>query len=214
MNLEMRRVVSEAETAARGGWSERDVASLAESTRALRCGGEALARLLALPVSDHGHREVVFTTDPSFHASVFVLAEGETIPLHDHPRLDVISKVLRGRIRVRTYEWIDAESLVASDRGEVVLGENDGAIVLRKSPGTLHTITAIEATAFLDLFAPYYDDVARPCSYYVVDSAARPFDSAQGRLCRASRRDPSAPLRAGASAPVVLRTVTWEEARR
>jgi PCO_ADO len=204
MNPEMRRVVLEAETVARGGWSERDVASLAESTRGLRCDDAELARLLALPVADHGHREEVFTTDPSFHASVFALAEGETIPLHDHPGLDVISKVLRGRIRVRTYEWIDASSLVADDRGEMVLGIEDAAIVLRKSPGTLHTITAIEATAFLDLFAPYYDDEKRPCSYYVVA------DSAAGRH-RASRRDASAPV---ASAPVSLRVVTWEEARQ
>jgi PCO_ADO len=179
------------------------VASLAESTRGLRCDDAELARLLALPVADHGHREEVFTIDPSFHASVLALAEGETIPLHDHPGLDVISKVLRGLIRVRTYEWIDASSLVASDRGEVVLGVEDEALVLRKWPGTLHTITAIESTAFLDLFAPYYEDEVRPCRYYVLDSAA-------GRRL-ASRRDASAPV---ASAPVSLRLVTWEEARR
>ena len=154
MTPEMRRIVAEAKKAARGGWSDEAVALLAESTRALRCDGDELARLLALPISDHGHREEVLTTDPSFHASVFALAGGETIPLHDHPRLDVISKVLRGAVRVRTYEWIDAESFVAGERGEVVLGEDDGALVLRKWPGTLHTVTAIEATAFLDLFAP------------------------------------------------------------
>lgn len=192
---EMRRVVLEAERAARGGWSERDVASLAESTRALRCGDDDVARLLALGVADHGHREAVFTTDPSFHASVFALAAGETIPLHDHPGLDVISKVLRGRIRVMTYEWLDAESLLASERGEVVVGENDDALVLRKWPGTLHTITALEPAAFLDLFAPYYDEVERPCRYYVVDDSV----SSRG---------------ASASASVHLRVVTWEEARR
>jgi hypothetical protein len=192
MNFEMRRVVLDAARTARVGWSDRDVASLAESTRALRCDDADMARMLAFPVADHGHREVVFTTGPSFHASVFALAEGETIPLHDHPGLDVISKVLRGLIRVRTYEWIDAKALVASDCGEVVLGEDDGAIVLRKSPGTLHTITAIEPTAFLDLFAPYYDDVERPCSYYVVNG------SAEGDT----------------GAAVAFRVVTWEEARR
>jgi len=199
MTPEMRRIVAEAEKAARGGWSDEAVALLAESTRALRCDCDELARLLALPVSDHGQREEVFTTDPSFHASVFALAAGETIPLHDHPGLDVISKVLRGLIRVRTYEWLDAESFVANERGEVVLGEDDGALVLRRWPGTLHTITAIEPAAFLDLFAPYYDEQIRPCSYYAI------VGSAAGRR-RASRRD--------ASAPVVLRVVTLDEARR
>jgi hypothetical protein len=167
MTPEMRRVVTEAETAARNGWSDQAVKSLTEA--------------------DHGFREEVFTTDSAFHASIFALAEGETIPLHDHPALDVISKVLCGRMRVRTYEWIDAASLHARDCGEVVLGPDDDALVLRKSPGTLHTVTAIEPTAFLDLFAPYYDDATRPCTYYKV---ARSDDGVQ------------------------LRAVSWEEARQ
>ena len=199
MTPEMQRVVAEAKAAARGGWNDEVVASLAESTRDLRCNADELARLLALPEADHGFREEVFMTDPSFHASVFALAEGDTIPLHDHPRMDVISKVLRGRVRVRAYEWVDAATLLARECGEVIIGEGDGALVLRNSPGTLHTITALAGTAFLDLFAPYYDDAARPCNYYAV---ARP----AARRRRASRRD--------ASAPVSLRIVTWEEARR
>jgi hypothetical protein len=191
MTPEMRRIVAEAEAVARAGWSDEAVTSLAESTRGLRCDADELARLLALPEADHGFREEVFVTGPSFHASVFALAKGETIPLHDHPRMDVISKVMRGRIRVQTYEWVDASSLLARQCGEMILGEDDAALVLRQSPGTLHTITALEGTAFLDLFAPYYDDVARPCSYYVA---------------AAGERD--------AGAPVSLRVVTWEEARR
>jgi hypothetical protein len=187
MTPEMQRVVAEAAAAARNGWSDNVVQSLTEAVHELRCDAAEVTRLLALPVADHGFREEVFTTDPSFHASVFALAEGETIPLHDHPSLDVISKVLCGRMRVRTYEWIDAPSLLARDRGEVVLGPADGALVLRKSPGTLHTVTAIEPTAFLDLFAPYYDDETRPCTYYKV---ARIDDGVQ------------------------LRAVSWEEARQ
>jgi len=108
MNPALRRVVDEAEAAARAGWSDAAVLALAEATNGLRCDAAEVARLLAFPVADHGFREEVFTTDPSFHASVFALGEGETIPLHDHPALDVISKVLCGRMRVRTFEWIDA----------------------------------------------------------------------------------------------------------
>src|ERR1043166_9132377 len=117
MTPEMRRVVTEAETAARNGWSDEAVKSLTKAASALRCDAAEVARLLAMPAADHGFREEVFTTDPAFHASVFALAEGETIPLHDQPSLDVISKVLCGRMRVRTYEWIDPASLAA-----VVLG--------------------------------------------------------------------------------------------
>src|SRR5437763_15991848 len=158
MTPEMRRVVAEAETAARNGCRDDAVKSLTNAANELRCDANDVARLLALPAADHGFREEVFTTDPAFHASVFALGEGETIPLPDHPALDVISKVLCGRMRVRTYEWIDQASLVARDCGEAVLGPDDDALVLRKSPGTLHTVTALEPTALLGLFAPFYSD--------------------------------------------------------
>jgi hypothetical protein len=187
MTPEMKRVVAEAAAAARNGWSDDAVKSLTKAANDLRCDADEVARLLALPVADHGFREEVFTTAPPFHASVFALAEGETIPLHDHPSLDVISKVLCGRMRVQTYEWIDEASLVARDCGEIVLEPDDDALVLRKSRGTLHSVTAIEPTAFLDLFAPYYDDETRPCTYYKVAQVA---DDVQ------------------------LRIVSWEEARR
>lgn len=193
MNPEMRRVVTDAEAAARRGWSDADVAALAASTRSLRVDELELQRILALPIADHGFREEVFTTDPAFHASVFGLKSGEIIPLHDHPDLDVITKVLRGRIRVQTFEWIDAANLIARECREVVIGEADDALVLRKAPGTLHVVTAIEATAFLDLFAPYYDDVTRPCRYYSIAGAA----TTSGNI----------------EEGIQLRVVSWEEAR-
>jgi hypothetical protein len=210
MNPEMRRVVTEAEAAARGGWSDADVAALAAATGPLRVDESELQRVLGLPIADHGFREDVFMTDPAFHASVFGLMAGETIPLHDHPELDVITKVLRGRIRVRTYEWVDAANSIARERGEIVIGEDDDALVLRKSPGTLHTVTAIEPTAFLDLFAPYYDDVMRPCRYYkvagLVESGVAGLPSCQ--VPEEATRQPG-----NLATDVQLRVVTWEEAR-
>ena len=201
----MRRVATEAEAAARGGWSDADVAALAAATAPLRVDESELQRVLRLPIADHGFREDVFTTDPAFHASVFGLMAGETIPLHDHPELDVITKVLRGRIRVRTYEWIDMANSIARERGEIVIGEDDDALVLRKSQGTLHTVTAIEPTAFLDLFAPYYDDVVRPCRYYKV--AGLPG-------CRVAGQTDSEQATGQPGNLVTLRVVTWEEARQ
>jgi hypothetical protein len=196
MNPEMRRVVFEAEAAARRGWSDADVAALAVSTRTLCVDESELQRLLSLPIDEHGLREDVFTTGPAFHASVFGLRAGETIPLHDHPGLDVVTKVLRGRIRMQTFEWIDAASLTARECGEVVIGDADDALVLRKWPGTLHAVTAIEATAFLDLFAPYYDEVMRPCRYYAIERPSASGDVADGNM-----------------EGIQLRVVSWEEAR-
>lgn len=163
--------------------------ALVERMRALRIGAGDLSRLLAAPVADHGLRETVITTSDAFHASIFALDAGEMVPLHDHPNLNVICKVLRGRIRVRSFEWTDRAALTVRDHGEVIGADDDDALVLRAAPGTLHTITALEPSAFLDLFAPYYDDAERRCRYYEVAS-------------RASRD------------AVTLREVSWEEARR
>lgn len=179
----------DAEAAARDGWSDGDVTALVGRTRALRISADELSRLLAGGVADHGLRETVITTSDAFHASIFALDEGEIVPMHDHPSLNVICKVLRGRIRVRSFEWIDPAALTARDLGEVIGGDDDDAMVLRAAPGTLHTITALEPSAFLDLFAPYYDDHDRRCRYY--DVAARVSRDA-----------------------VTLREVSWEEARR
>jgi hypothetical protein len=159
------------------------------AARDLRIDDGELARLLAVTTSDHGLREEVITSSESFHASVFALAAGETIPLHDHPALSVICKVLRGRIGVRSFEWVDTASFVARDCGEETIDAADGVSVLRGAPGTLHTITALEPSAFLDLFAPYYDDRERQCRYYAAPVARR------GEL-------------------VTLRERSWEEARR
>jgi len=188
MNLEMRRVVEAAGAAAQAGWDDQAVESLATSTRMLRCDEAELTRLLKLPPSDHGFREEVFTTSANFHASVFALAAGETIPLHDHPGLDVISKVLRGRVRVETFEWREEASLRAVACAAIEIGVDDEPLVLRRRPGTLHSVTAVASTAFLDLFSPYYDDDTRPCQYYEV-----------------AEQD---------SGTVHMRVISWDEAHR
>lgn len=38
--------------------------------------------------------------------SVFFLFPGKVMPLHDHPRMTVISKILLGSARVTSYDWM------------------------------------------------------------------------------------------------------------
>jgi cysteamine dioxygenase len=39
---------------------------------------------------------------------VFCFPAGATLPLHDHPEMVVLSKLLYGSVRVRSYDWVTA----------------------------------------------------------------------------------------------------------
>lgn len=145
--------------AATGGWSAADLAAVVALLK-------ALGRAEAQPTS--GTIEIGDTD--AAHATVFTLHRGGVIPLHDHPAMTVISKVLHGRMRVETFEWSDRDAGLARDRGARDVGDADDPLVFGPQPGTLHRITALTDCTFIDLFAPYYDD-DRPCRYYEAAAA-------------------------------------------
>ncbi len=145
--------------AATGGWSVANRQAVIESLKAL---GRAEAR----PTST-----VEIGDTDAAHATIFSLERGAIIPLHDHPGMTVISKVLHGRMRVETFEWVDRDEGLARDGGACDVADDDEPLVFGPEPGTLHRITALSDCAFIDLFAPYYDD-ERPCRYYRIKAAA------------------------------------------
>jgi hypothetical protein len=100
--------------------------------------------------------------DAKPHVTIFPLRRGALLPLHNHPAMTVVSKVLHGRMRVESFEWADRDASLARVLGERDVDENTEPLVIA---GTLHRIAALTDCAFIDVFAPYYDD-ARPCRYY------------------------------------------------
>jgi hypothetical protein len=161
----VKRVAEEAVTLAGAvGWSEEARARIVEILRPLQIDQAAVAALLERP-SDERWIDVAMGGSSVGHASLFAIRRGEAIPLHDHPGMTVICKVLRGRLQLRTLEWSDRGALLAHDLGLREVGEGDEPVVLEADPGALHHVTALTDCAFLDLFAPYYDG-ERPCTYY------------------------------------------------
>ena len=42
-------------------------------------------------------------TSPYYDISVFYIPQGKSLPIHDHPRMTVLSKVIHGLLKVRSY---------------------------------------------------------------------------------------------------------------
>lgn len=104
---------------------------------------------------------------PDFCVGLFQLAAGESLPLHDHPRMTVWLKVLGGRLRVRSYDWVEKTGRggLARQVADREIGPQTAPQVLLADAGNLHEIHALSSVAFLDVFSPYYS-AARPCTYY------------------------------------------------
>ncbi|XP_053778905.1 2-aminoethanethiol dioxygenase isoform X1 [Desmodus rotundus] len=136
----------------------------------------------------------IYETD-GFSLGVFLLKSGTSIPLHDHPGMHGMLKVLYGTLRISCMDKLEAGSgqrqrapppeqqfeppLQPRERDAIRLGvlrsraeytEASGPCVLTPHRDNLHQIDAVDGpAAFLDILAPPYDpDDGRDCHYYRV----------------------------------------------
>ncbi|XP_056148061.1 2-aminoethanethiol (cysteamine) dioxygenase b [Lampris incognitus] len=147
------------------------------------------------PVAPHPYRGVppvtymqICETD-EFSMGVFLLRNGASIPLHDHPGMHGMLKVLYGKLRITCFDRLDKmypdatpgdpHSLPPFQTGalrrSVVRSTGDYTdesmpCILSPDRDNLHQIDAVDGpTAFLDVLAPPYDpDDGRDCHYYEV----------------------------------------------
>ncbi|XP_053366787.1 2-aminoethanethiol (cysteamine) dioxygenase a [Clarias gariepinus] len=132
----------------------------------------------------------------AFSMGVFSLRSGVSIPLHDHPGMNGMLKVLYGKVRVQCFDKLEGTPDPDPDPDlELELGSVSGAgsetvqkdavcraalrssgeftqqsapCVLSPRRDNLHQIDALDGpAAFLDILAPPYDpDDGRDCHYY------------------------------------------------
>lgn len=131
-----------------------------------------------------------------FSMGVFLLRHGASIPLHDHPGMHGMLKVLYGKVSIRSFDKLleptdettpvnnqypqfdpplpaapQSDSLrrsVLRSVGE--FSADSGPCLLSPQRDNLHQIDAVEGpAAFLDILSPPYDpEDGRDCHYYKV----------------------------------------------
>ena len=111
----------------------------------------------------------------SVSIGVFLIPRGGSLPLHNHPTMTVLSRVLYGQLEVTSFDWADPPLARGRSRAaarvrtaELVAGPAPPLVLFPGSGGNLHAFAARSGPcAVLDVIAPPYSDaLGRGCTYY------------------------------------------------
>lgn len=112
---------------------------------------------------------------PDFSVGIFLIKPNKMMPLHDHPGMNGIMKVLFGSMTVTSYSQRDSKQIVQEGTpllckfySQKVLDPTSEPCVLHSLTGNIHQIQANNnVVAFLDILAPPYNpSEGRDCTYY------------------------------------------------
>lgn len=112
--------------------------------------------------------------------AIFILKHGVRMPMHDHPGMHGLLKVISGMVELSSYSLkiksdhvIKAkEEIAAVKHRPVCLDSNSAACTFTPTEKNLHEISCVEGpAAFLDILSPPYDvdefgKGTRPCTFF------------------------------------------------
>lgn len=114
-----------------------------------------------------------------FDISAFLLPKNFPLPLHDHPNMAVCSRLLHGKVRIRSFSRMVSSSSSSSSSDEengrievqvcidTIKTSADDPWLLSSKVGNYHEIIPLEDCVMMDVILPPYDhDHDRDCTFY------------------------------------------------
>lgn len=124
--------------------------------------------------------------EEAFSIGIFVLPPKAQLPLHDHPGMSVLSRILYGGLTVRSFDFLgdpseDAQRMAEETGCKWAVARNEAILTgpsttaLYPDWGNIHEFTAHDAhgCAIFDILTPPYNaSLGRDCTYYCETDAS------------------------------------------
>lgn len=127
---------------------------------------------------------VTIYKDDSLTLEIVILKPNMKIPLHNHPQMYGLIKVIGGKLKVTSYsintektQQVDSKEfpgpkskfLTAEKSSEKIFDVRSECSVLEPEMGNIHELESVEGpTAFINFLTPSYNNEVRKGSYYKV----------------------------------------------
>jgi len=139
------------------------------------------------PIISSWHKNILFSgpkitfvplhESDQFTIAMFLFPPHAKMPLHNHPGMNVLSRVLYGKLQVRSFDFIkvpgkqnftkdEARLAKLVENDKIISSETPTHITYPADGGNIHSFTSLTTSALFDILAPPYNNMDRTCTYF------------------------------------------------